>query len=139
MTLSSTMRLLLFKMKYPLPMVKQSRVVYEVSCECGKVNIGETRDMTKVQLAGLPLLNKYGFKATVLIGVEAGYWTSRSNCWSRKHFTSTRLLPTTASTLKRYKLAGCYSGHKENGRSPWMLLCGLVLHCARCTMIRMQH
>ena len=38
-----TLRSLLTKVKDPLPVEKQSNVVYEVPCTCGKVYIGETK------------------------------------------------------------------------------------------------
>ena len=38
-----TLRSLLTKVKDPLPTTKQSNVVYEVPCTCGKVYIGETK------------------------------------------------------------------------------------------------
>ena len=38
-----TLRSLLTKVKDPLPIDKQSNVVYEVPCTCGKVYIGETK------------------------------------------------------------------------------------------------
>ena len=38
-----TLRNLLTKVKDPLPIDKQSNVVYEVPCTCGKVYIGETK------------------------------------------------------------------------------------------------
>ena len=38
-----TLRRLLIKVKDPLPIDRQSNVVYEVPCTCGKVYIGETK------------------------------------------------------------------------------------------------
>ena len=38
-----TLRGLLTKVKDPLPIEKQSNIVYEVPCTCGKVYIGETK------------------------------------------------------------------------------------------------
>ena len=42
-TTGPTLRSLLTKVKDPLPTTKQSNVVYEVPCTCGKVYIGETK------------------------------------------------------------------------------------------------
>ena len=45
-----TLRSLLTKVKDPLPTTKQSNVVYEVPCTCGKVYIGETKRRLETRL-----------------------------------------------------------------------------------------
>lgn len=45
-----TLRNLLTKVKDPLPVTKQSNVVYEVPCTCGKVYIGETKRRLETRL-----------------------------------------------------------------------------------------
>ena len=45
-----TLRSLLTKAKDPLPTEKQSNVVYEVPCTCGKVYIGETKRRLETRL-----------------------------------------------------------------------------------------
>ena len=45
-----TLRSLLTKVKDPLPITKQSNVVYEVPCTCGKVYIGETKRRLETRL-----------------------------------------------------------------------------------------
>ena len=45
-----TLRRLLTKVKDPLPVTKQSNVVYEVPCTCSKVYIGETKRKLETRL-----------------------------------------------------------------------------------------
>ena len=45
-----TLRSLLTKVKDPLPTTKQSNVIHEVPCTCGKVYIGETKRRLEIRL-----------------------------------------------------------------------------------------
>ena len=45
-----TLRSLLTRVKYPLPMEKQSMVVYKISCSCGQTYIGKTIQQLETRL-----------------------------------------------------------------------------------------